>query len=360
MKKKLLSIIAAMSLVLMSSCGGNSNTSENDTNKEKSQVEEGAEDKEYDEDMTLTIYSPNSEGLINSLIPVFEEKTGISVQLEQAGTGELFTKLSGEKAAPVADVMFGGSFATYEENKDLFEDYVAVDDDKLPEEYQNKEGFKTSYTLDGSVLIINKDLTKGMEINGYEDLLNEELKGKIATADPASSSSAFSHLTNMLVAMGGYESDEAWQYVSDLFKNIDGKMQSSSSAVYKTVVDGEMAVGLSYEDPVAQLKKDGAENIEIVYMEEGVIFLPAGSGVIKSCEHPNNAKRFMDFLVSKEAQDILGTETTNRPVREDAEISDFMTPSEDIKSLKEDYEYVEENKENIIEKFTNTLIEASK
>ena len=71
--------------------------------------------------------------------------------------------------------------------------------------------------------------------------------------------------------MGGYEDDQAWQYVEDLFENIDGKICESSSAVYKGVADGEYVVGLSYEDPCTQLVRDGAP-VEIVYMEEGVVF----------------------------------------------------------------------------------------
>ena len=51
----------------------------------------------------------------------------------------------------------------------------------------------------------------GVEVNGYADLLQPELVGKIASADPASSSSAFCQLTNMLLAMGGYEDDAAWK-----------------------------------------------------------------------------------------------------------------------------------------------------
>lgn len=353
MKNKILSLLLVFALVLLTACG-TSTPKENDTQTDNNGT---AGEMTKDDEATLIVYSPNSEGLINSMIPAFEEKTGISVQLEQAGTGELFTKLRGEKSAPVADVIFGGSFSTYSENKDLFEEYVSAYDAELPENFRNKEGFKTSYTLDGSVIIINKDLTEGIEIKGYQDLLNPELKGKIATSDPTSSSSAFSHLTNMLVAMGGYESDEAWQYVTDLFKNIDGKIQSSSSSVYKTVVDGEMAVGISYEDPVMQLIKDGADNIDIIYMEEGVIFLPAGSGIIKGAKHPNNAKLFMDFLNSKEAQDILGTQTTNRPIREDAEVSDFMTPITEIKQLQEDFDYVNENRDKIIDRFTEVLVE---
>ncbi len=78
-------------------------------------------------------------------------------------------------------------------------------------------GYSTPYTLDGSVLIVNPDLTKGMNIEGYSDLIKPELKGKIATADPANSSSAFAQLTNMLQAEGGYADDKAWTYVKDLF-----------------------------------------------------------------------------------------------------------------------------------------------
>ena len=66
----------------------------------------------------------------------------------------------------------------------------------------------------------------------------------------------------------------------------------------------------------------------------------------------------MDFLNSKEAQDILGTQTTNRPIREDAEVSDFMKPIKDIKQLHEDYDYVNKNREKIIERFTNLLVKA--
>lgn len=344
MKKKILTIVSLALALSLTACGSNDKAKDTSANDTSTTEKANKSD-------TLVVYSPNSEGLVNSIIPAFEDKTGVKVELQQAGTGELFTKLKGEKSKPVADVIWGGAYTTYLENKDLFEEYVANGDGKLPSAYQNKNKFKTSYTLDGSVLIINKDLTKGLKIEGYEDLLNPELKGKIATADPTSSSSAFAHLTNMLKAMGGYEDEKAWKYVKDLFTNIDGKIQSSSSSVYKTVADGEMAVGLSYEDPVMQLKKDGADNIDIVYMKEGVVYLPAGSGIIKGCNNMENAKKFMDFIISKEAQDILGTQTTNRPVLEDADVSDFMKPIKDINVIEEDYEYVKENTEKIQNKY---------
>ena len=35
----------------------------------------------------LVVYSPNSEGLMNATIPLFEEKYGVDVEVIQAGTG---------------------------------------------------------------------------------------------------------------------------------------------------------------------------------------------------------------------------------------------------------------------------------
>ena len=315
---------------------------------------EGSKEKGKDSD-TLVVYSPNSEGLINATIPAFEEKYGVKVELIQAGTGELFKKIESEKDAPVADVIFGGSYTLYEQNGGLFEEYVASENDQVIEEYRNTTGYSTPYTLDGSVLVVNPDLTKGMKIEGYQDLLNEELKGKISTADPANSSSAFSQLTNILAANGNFD-DASWKYVKELYTLVDGKIRSSSSNVYKSVADGEMAVGLSYEDPTVKLLNDGA-NVEIVYPKEGTVFLPASSAIVKDAKNMDNAKKFMDFIISKEVQDTLGTQTTNRPVRKDAKTSDNMKPLDEINTITEDYKYVIENKEDIVNKYSYIFVE---
>lgn len=333
--------IASVSLLSLAACGSESSS--------KSGVDKDSSD-------TLVIYSPNSEGLINATIPAFEEKYDVKVELIQAGTGELFTKLESEKNAPVADIIFGGAYSQYAQSTELFEEYVPEENDQLVDAYQNTTGFYTPYTIDGSVIVVNPDLIGDIDITGYEDLLNEELKGKIATADPANSSSAFAQLTNMLVAKGGYESDEAWKYVTDLFTLIDGKISSSSSNVYKTVADGEMAVGLTYEDPTVKLLNDGA-NVEIIYPEEGTVFLPASAAIIKGAENLENAKLFIDFVISKEVQDVLGTTTTNRPVRKDAETSENMKELTEIKTLEEDMNYVIENKEEIVSKYNEIFVD---
>lgn len=350
MKKKWMALLLAAVMVMgLAACGGGKDAETADS--DGAGTEETADGEKTQGGGELVVYSPNSEGLINATIPLFEEKYGVDVELIQAGTGELVKRIQSEQNDPYADVLFGGSWSQMYDNEELWEPYVSANNENVVDAYKNTCGFITSNVLDGSVLIVNTDLIGDIEINGYEDLLNPELKGKIATADPANSSSAFAHLTNMLLAMGGYESEEAWDYVRALFENVDGKICESSSSVYKGVADGEYVVGLSYEDPCAQLIKDGAP-VKIVYMEEGTVYLPASATIIKGARNMDNAKLFIDFILSEEVQNIWGSTLTNRPVMKDAQTSEFMTPLADIYVIEEDIPYVSSHKQELVDRYT--------
>ncbi len=304
----------------------------------------------------LVVYSPNSDGLLNATIPAFEAKYGVKVEVISAGTGEVFKRLEGEANNPYADVAFGGAFATYMNNEDLFQPYVSANNDNVMEIYRNKAGYITSYVLDGSLILVNKSLIGDIEVKGYKDLLNPALKGKIVSANPSASSSAYAHLTNMLNAIGkgDYESAEAWDFVKALFTNT--VVIDSSSSVWKGVRDGEYTIGLSYEDPSVQLVRDGAD-VEVVYMEEGVVYLPAGSAIVKDCKNLVNAQRFIDFITSPEIQNAYGTTVTNRPVMSGVVTPDYMTPVSEINIIEEDMKYVSDNKQALRDKFKDIYVD---
>ncbi len=303
-----------------------------------------------DEDRVLNICTPNSDGL-RSIYPLFEEETGIKINSESLGTGDCMARIKAEKEQEYCsfDLMYGGSLANYVANADLFQDYYSPEDDQLMEAYRNTRGFCTNYTVDGSVLLVNDDLLKelGIEVRGYADLLQPALKGKIVSADPSASSSAFCQLTNWLLVMGEgdtpearYESDAAWKFTEDLLKGQDVKITSSSSAVYKGVINGEYAVGLTYEDPCVTMIKDGATNVHIVYPVEGTVFLPAQIGIPKNCKNLEEAQAFVDFMLSEKAQKFLAEQTTSRAIRPVEYTNDVMTPLDNITLAYEDSNYV--------------------
>lgn len=311
----------------------------------------------FEEDPVLTLYTPESEGLINAIVPGFEKETGIKVEVITAGTGELLTRIEAEKDNPIADVLMGSSPTVLNTMKEYFMPYVSPNDQYLREGHHNENGYFTSFKSDGSVILVNTNLIGDITVEGYADLLNPALKGKIAHADSASSSSAFEQLVNMLNAMGkdnAPDSQEAWDYVNNLLINLEGKIASGSSAVHKGVADGEYTVGLTWEDPACTYVKDGAP-VKVVYAKEGVIYNDATIQIINGAKHPENAKKFIDYVISAEVQDLMGTELCNRAVREGAKVGAHMVPIDDIKVINNDKEWTVENKQYLVEKFTELV-----
>jgi iron(III) transport system substrate-binding protein len=310
----------------------------------------------------LVVYSPNSDGEIQGILYYFGDKYDIKISLQSMGTGEVLSKLKAEKGNPQADVMFGGvNMGVYMTNMDMFQRYVAKGNDALPKGYQNTTGYFTNYLLSGSNLLVNTDLEKslGINITSYDDLLNPVLKGKIASANPVSSSSAWAQLCNILLVKGGYESPQAWTYVEALIKQLSGKLTSGSSAVYKGVYQGEYVVGLTYEDPSVALLADGAKNVRVVYPKEGAVWLPAASAIVADCKNVDNAKLFMDFLISDECQKIVAG-LTNRPVNTKIpNTNKYLQPFSEIKLAFEDIEYTAVHKKEIQTKWTDLWAKAN-
>ena len=298
----------------------------------------------------LVIYCPHPLTFINPLVTEFEKQSGIKVEVVAAGSGELLKRVESEKANPMGDIFWGGSLGTMKPRANLFENYTSANEDKIQQAFKNTEGSLTRFTDIPSVIMINTKLIGDIKIEGYEDLLNPKLKGKIAFADPAKSSSSYEHLINMLYAMGKGDPEQGWDYVKALCTNLDGKLLSGSSAVYKGVADGEYAVGLTFEEGGAKYVADGAP-VKLVYMKEGVISKPDGVYIIKKAKNMENAKKFIDFITSKDAQTIIVQQLYRRSIRVDVEPPKGLIEKSQIKIINDDDKVVVDNQRQWLDKF---------
>ena len=205
--------------------------------------------------------------------------------------------------------------------------------------------------------------------NGHANLILgrdvvPELKGRIAMGDPTASSSAWAELTNMLLVMGEgdtpaecYQSDAAWDYIDKFIDNLDGIVLSSSSQVYKGVIDGEYAVGLTFEQGAATYVSQG--NIKVVYMEEGVIIRGDGVYIVKDCPNLDSARKFVDWLTSYDAQTYMNETQFRRTIRTDVPETDAMQSMSTINVITDDETIASENKTAWIEQFQEALVDAA-
>lgn len=287
------------------------------------------------------------------IVNEFENQTGIKVELVTAGTGELLKRIEAESGNALGDVMWGGTVSSLEPKIDFFEEYRTPNEDEVYDEYKNITGKITGFSLVPNVIMVNTNLAEGITIEGYADLLNPALKGKIANADPAKSSSSFEHLINQLYAMGNGNPDNGWEYVEKFVKNLEGKLLNGSAAVHKGVADGEYTVGLIYEEGAANYVRDGAP-VKIVYPSEGTIVKLDGVAIIKGAKNIENAKKFLDFLSTKEIQTLV-SESNRRSVRKDVELGSGLAKLESIKLIDSDQEWVNTQKSKLLDKYKDII-----
>ena len=263
----------------------------------------------------LVLYSPLTTSMIENMLAMFEADTGIKTECLAMGTGDALKRIAAESENPQCDILWSGTIGTVKNSSQYFQDYTCANEDAFYEQYRNVGGNMTRFDCVPSVIMINTDLIGDIEINGYADLLNPELKGKIVFADPQASSSSFEHLVNMLYAMGTDGQPNGWDYVREFCKQLPNGCVNSSSAVYKGVADGEYAVGLTFEQGAATYVSQG--NIKVVYMEEGVIIRGDGVYIVKDCPNLDSARKFVDWLTSYDAQTYMNETQFRRTIRKD-------------------------------------------
>ncbi|RDU23213.1 ABC transporter substrate-binding protein [Anaerosacchariphilus polymeriproducens] len=350
--KKLISICLVLCMAMsLAACGSKKEETKEAKTSETTKETEGAEKTKKATD-DLVIYCPHPLEFINPLVSEFESQTGIKVEVIAAGTGELLKRVESEQSNPLGDIFWGGSISTMKPQADLFEAYQSVNEKFVQENMKNVEGSLTRFTDIPSVIMVNTDLIGDIEINGYEDLLNPELKGKIAHCDPSKSSSSYEHLINMLYAMGKGDPEAGWDFVNKFCENLGGKLLSGSSAVYKGVADGEYTVGLTFEEGGAKYVADGAP-VKLIYMKEGVISKPDGVYIIKGAKNMENAKKFIDFVTGKEAQTIIVEQLNRRSVRTDVATPSYLLPKEKMNIITDEETVVNEKKEEWLGKFND-------
>ena len=259
----------------------------------------------------LVVYTSHKEELWRPIVREFEERTGIWVDVVTGGSNELLERIASEADAPVADVMFGGGVDSIEVYSDYLEPYVSPETERIPELYLSSDGIWTPFSVLPVVMIYNTKLIDDGAITAWRDLMRPGYRGKIAFADPSVSGSSFTALVTLLQALGGDPDEELLAFA----ENLGGLELDSSGDVLTAVANGSCWIGITLEE-TALKRRDAGDSIELAYPEDGTSLVPDGTAIVRGARHLENARRFIDFTVSRDVQQLL-TVQYRRPVRTD-------------------------------------------
>jgi len=271
----------------------------------------------------ITVYSYNSIGpWMKQIVPLFEKEYGIKVNLVTIGdAGEVLNRLILEKDNPRADVVVGidnsyldkaiqaGVLEPYKpENAKYIPDWIIKDFDP--------DFYLTPYDY-GAIAIVYKKGTVKNPPKTFEDLTKPQWKGKLIVEDPRTSSTGMAFL---LWTIAVYHNK--WPYYWEELKKNGVIVVKSWDAGWEMWDKGQAPLFVSYAtDPAYDAYyHNGTTNIGAVFLNNTAFVQIEGAGIVKGCKHPELAKKFVNFLLSKEAQEKLPTTQWMYPVNRDVKL----------------------------------------
>ncbi len=257
----------------------------------------------------VVLYSSNPSELLDLVTKGFEAKTGIKVSVVRLGTGEAMKRIAAEKDKPLCDVFWSGDVAVLENAKQNFQTYRSPEAKGLPAGYVEKEARWTASNAHVMIIMVNKSLVKDQAPKLWKDLFLPQWKGKVVMANPEKSGSAYAQVYGLYKLYG-------WDGLKKLIDN--AKILDSSSLIYKGVAAGEYPLGITMEYAAHRYIAGGDKNVGIVYPADGAFMAPEAAGIVRNCPHPAEAKKLVDYLISKPVVDEIFAKFSRRPARPDA------------------------------------------
>lgn len=227
---------------------------------------------------------------------------GMDVEVHRTGSQRVLQRVMQEAAAGVktVDVIHtsdAGHFVLLKE-KGMLLKYAPQGTMPFPAGFKDKDGFYFGMRATLSVIADNPKLISDKDApRTWKDLLNPKWKGKMVSGHPGYSGIIMTHVLALVNLYG-------WDYFRDLAKNSLHVVQSANDPA-GVVASGERPVGVNGAEYFYYKTQKQGNPIKIIYPSEGIPLVVSPVAVAKDAPHPNAAKLFVDYIFSKESQQLL-------------------------------------------------------
>lgn len=278
----------------------------------------------------VNVYSSRHYAADKIIHQRFEQKTGIRVNVVEGNVNALFERLRREGRNSPADVLItvdAGNLGRAQ-LEGLFQPISsAVVEQVVPASLREPTGLWVGLTLRARVLMYDKGRIKPSQLSTYEDLADPKWKGRILVR---SSNHIYNQsLVASLIAAQGLEKTEAWAkgIVANLARKPKGGDRDQIAAVIAG--EGDIAIANTYYLGLLHASKSPAD--KAVASRIGVFFPNqgdrgthvnvSGAGLTRYAPNKANGVKLIEYLVSKEVQELVARENFEYPVREDVAMS---------------------------------------
>ena len=290
----------------------------------------------------VMVYTSMKESLMGKLRDAFKKKQpGIAFDYYSAGAGKVMAKLAAERQAGkvAADLLWHSEVPDFFQLKGegMFEPYQSPEAGSVRSTVTDPDHAFAIARLGTLGIAYNTDnaAKAGKVPKTWADLLDPAFKNKVTIANPALSGTSFMSCAMLVEKFG-------WAYFE--------KLKANGAKI------GHFSICIGVDYIVLDKIQKGA-HLKLVFPPE-MLVIPSPIAILKSSPNKAAAKKFVDFLLSKEGQAIIMASGT-LPARVDVPFDKSMglvPPEEAIKrAIKLDYPAAIKLKESFVQRFEKTL-----
>lgn len=269
---------------------------------------------------TLSLYTIMPEAQAITIGKEFTADTGIEVKVTSAPGTELATRIKTEIGANnlAGDVFTTSAPADMVGWKDA--DYLAPFEVPGFEEAANNpaaidpELNYYPYNVYVYLPALNTEIVENPDsVKDWEDIIDPEFTGKVGITPAGVGGSG--------IAQAAFQTEVLGEDWLKKLAAVEPVVFNASSEVAQNLAQGNVSTAIIYEPTAFQFIADGAP-IKLLYPEEGVLAGDTYQAVAKDAPHPNAARLWQLWSLSKSGQSVL-TSTGTRSERTDAAPLEF-------------------------------------
>ncbi|MEO0798768.1 MAG: Fe(3+) ABC transporter substrate-binding protein [Pseudomonadota bacterium] len=272
----------------------------------------------------LNLYSSRHYDTDERLYSDFEKKTGIKINRIEDKASALIKRIKAEGANSPADVLLtvdaGRLWAA--DRDGLFQPMEsAVIDKAVPANLRHPNGHWVGFTQRARVIFYSKSRVSEPP-KTYEELADPKFKGKICTRS-GSNIYMLSLLSSVIDRVG---EDGAKKWAAGLWANRAREPQGGDTDQLRAVASGECDIVIANTYYFARALRKQVRDLSGKTDDIGIVFPNqdgvgthvniSGGGIVKTAPNAENAKLFLEYLVSESAQEYLAAGNDEYPVVE--------------------------------------------